>query len=133
MTSEERLSLEGAVFRQTAKDPAWLGYWLHSHQEHEGLDAARLAKKLGLPMDRYVLLCLCRTPRVDQFRVDMEAICRRTGVKELDLLRLLRQEQNLERLGQIGAAPAQGWLMAASDRQPEAGEPPPGEDKADAE
>jgi len=114
------------VFRQTARDPAWLGYWLHSHQEHEGLDAAGLAIKLGLAMDRYVLLCLCRTPRADHFREDVEAICRRTGVKEIELLRLLRQEQNLEKLSQAGEAPARGWLMAASDRLPEAGEPPPG-------
>ncbi|HEV3449194.1 MAG TPA: hypothetical protein VG099_31445 [Gemmataceae bacterium] len=132
MTPDQQVGLQGAVLRQTAQDPAWLGYWLHSHQEHEGLDAARLAKKLELAMDRYVFLCLCRTPRADHFREDVEAICRRTGVKEIDLLRLLRQEQNLERLGQAGEAPARGWLMAASDRGPEAGEPPPpAEEKGD--
>jgi hypothetical protein len=131
MSSEEQDGLQAAVFRQTAKDSAWVGYWLHSHQEQEGLDAVKLAKKLGVTMGNYALLCLCRTPRTDHFREDMEAICRRTGVKEIDLLRLLRQEQNLEKLRQAGAAPSRGWLMAASDRQQATGEPPPAEEKTD--
>ena len=47
MTPEHQVGLRAAVFRQTARDPAWLGYWLHSHQEHEGLDAAGLPEKAG--------------------------------------------------------------------------------------
>jgi hypothetical protein len=125
MSSENEAGLRAAVFRKTAKEPAWVGYWLKRHQEHEKLDEATLANKLELTMENYALLCLCRTPRTDHFREDVSAICRRTGVKELDLIRLLRQEQNLEKLQQSGPPSSRGFLMAASDRPPEAGEPPP--------
>jgi hypothetical protein len=119
VSSEEQKGLEAAVFRNSSRDGAWLGYWLKRHQEHEHLDEAGLANKLGLTMENYVLLCLCRTPRQDRFREDVGAICRRTGVKELDLVRLLRQQQNLEQLRRGGEPPSQGWLMAASDAPPE--------------
>jgi hypothetical protein len=122
MSLEDQEGLKAAVFRNTSRDVAWLGYWLNRHQEHDKLDEAGLAKTLGLSMDNYVLLCLCRTPRPDHFREDVGAICRRTGVKELDLVRLLRREQNLEELKRAGQPPAHGWLMAASDR-------PAGEDQ----
>ena len=108
MSSEDRKGLEAAVFRNTAQNPAWVGYWLKRHREHNGLDEAALANKLGLTMENCLLLCLCRTPRVEYFREDIRAICGRTGVKELELVRLLRQEQNLEELKGAGEPPARG-------------------------
>jgi hypothetical protein len=137
MNTEHEAGLRSAVFRNTAKDAAWLGYWLKSHQKHENLDEEKLAKKLGLTMENYVLLCLCRTPRQDHLRDDVTAICRRTGVRELDLLRLLRQEQNLDKLRRAGPSRSRGWLMAASDRPSDADSaeaqplPPPEEDTDD--
>lgn len=125
MTPEQQTGLHAAVFRLTASDPTWLGYWLKRHQDHEKLDQAKLAKKLGLSMENFVLLWLCRTPRPDHFPNDVRAICQRTGVHEIDLISLLRQEQNVEKLQQAGPTTARGWLMAASDRPAESGEPPP--------
>jgi hypothetical protein len=123
MNAEHQTGLREAVFRKTAKDPAWMGYWLRNHQVHEKMDEARLADRLALTMEKYTLLCLCRTPRPDYLRHDIQAICRRTGIKEIDLLRLLRQEQNLEKLCQAGSSESGGWLMAASDRPGGADEP----------
>lgn len=125
MTPEQQAGLQAAALRQTAEDRLWVGYWLKRHQDHERLDPAQLAINLGLTVENFVLLSLCRTPRADQFQNDVAAICRRTGVREIDLVRLLRQEQNIERLQQAGPASTHGWLMAASDRPPESGEPPP--------
>jgi hypothetical protein len=128
MTPEQPAGLRAAVFRRTARDPVWVGYWLRRHQDRERLSEAELAEHLGLTMEQYAWLCLCRVPRADRLRDDLEAICRRTGVRELDLLRLLRQEQNLAMLDGGGPASAQGWLMAAADRPPQE---PPDEDGDD--
>ena len=61
MNGKEKLDLQAAVFRQTAKEPEWLGYWLARHQQSEDLDEQELAARLGVAMDKLVLLCLCRT------------------------------------------------------------------------
>jgi hypothetical protein len=118
MNPLERDSLHAAVFRNTAEDPAFIGYWLARHQQTENLDDQPLADKLGLAMDKLVMLCLCRTPRESSFRDDLTAICRYTGAPEELLAQILRREQVL--LGwQKTAPPGQsGWLMAASDRPP---------------
>jgi len=125
MTPEQQAGLQAVALHQTAADGTWVGYWLKRHQDHEGLDPLRLAGKLGLTMENFVLLALCRTPRANQFQNDVGAICRRTGVREIDLVRILRQEQNIEKLHQAGPASKRGWLMAASDRPPDSGDLPP--------
>jgi hypothetical protein len=119
MKPSDRASLHAAVFRNTAADPAWMGYWLARHQQTENLDEEQLAQKLELPMDNLVLLCLCRSPR-DHFQEDLRIVCRRTGASEKVLAQLLRQEQAL--LARASGS-STGWLMAASDRV----EPPPEE------
>ncbi len=129
MSPKEKAGLQAAVFRNTALDAGWMGYWLARHQQSEDLDEQQLALKLGLTMDNLVLLCLCRTPRADHFSEDLKVICRRTGASEVALAQLLRQEQALSRWKQSGSPATQGWLMAASDRPPDAGEPPPTSEK----
>jgi hypothetical protein len=116
MNPQEKASLQAAVVRNTGADPAWMGFWLARHREHERLDELQLAQKLGISMDNVLLLHLCRTPRSERFREDVEAICRRTGAPERELLDLLRQEQNLYQLKQGGPPSGRGLLMAASDR-----------------
>ena len=124
MNSREKASLQAAVFRNTAREPAWLGYWLARHQQTENLDEQQLADKLGILMDKLVLLCLCRTPRRDQFREDLDVVCRHTGASEEVLAQILRREQILHEWKEAGPPPASGWLMAASDRPEDAAAPP---------
>src|SRR5437667_7374730 len=124
MKPEDKASLHAAVFRQTAADPVWLGYWLARHQQTEQLQADQLAEKMGVPMDNLPLLCLCRTPRADHFREDLRVVCQRTGAREAVLAQVLRQEQALHQWTQTGAPKPSGWLMAASDRPAGSGEPP---------
>jgi hypothetical protein len=116
MNPQEQASLQAAVFRNTSQDSSWMGFWVSRHRVHEGVDEQQLAGSLGITMDKLVLLCLCRTPRDDRFLEDVDVICRRTGANRTELLRLLRQEQNLEQLKRSGPPSGQGWLMAASDR-----------------
>jgi hypothetical protein len=125
MRSEDKASLQTAVFRQTAADPVWLGYWLARHQQTERLQAQQLADKMGVPMDNLALVCLCRTPRSDHFAEDLRVVCRRTGAREEVLAQVLRQEQALHQWTETGIPKSTGWLMAASDRPAEGGEPPP--------
>jgi hypothetical protein len=127
MTPEDQRGLHAAVFRKTAEDPCWLGHWLKRYQEHEKLDEGQLAARLGLTMEKLVWLCMCRTPRGDRFADDIAAICQRTGAKELDIVRIVRQEQNLARLQQSQPSAPSGWLMAASDHSPGDDSPSDGE------
>ena len=119
MTPQDQASLHAAVLRRTSEDPTWLGHWLARHQRTEGIGPGELAARLGLPMDRLVLLCLCRTPRTDHFAEDLQVVCTRAGAAEHVVARILRQEQAL---AQWAGAPAgeQGWLMAASERPAQA-------------
>jgi hypothetical protein len=119
MKRDDKASLHAAVLRNTARDPAWLGFWLARHQQTEDLDEPQLAGKLGITMDNFVLLCLCRTPRDGNlFKEDLRVVCRKTGASELALAQVLRQEQNRYQWSQ--AQPTdRGWLAAASDAPPE--------------
>jgi len=131
MTPKDRASLHAAVFRNSARDESWVGYWLARHQQSENLDEHQLADRLGLTVENLALLCLCRTPRDEHFREDLAVICTRTGASETALAQLLRQEQTLQRWKTAGSSPASGWLMAASDRPTEAETPRPPEEPHD--
>jgi hypothetical protein len=128
VTTPERKHLRRSVLRQTGRDPAHLGYWLRRHRRAERLRPSRLARKLGLTMEGLVLLSLCRTPREDCFRDDLEAVCRCTGADAAALAQVLRQEQALagwaEERPPQGQGSPQGWLIAASDAPPPEGESP---------
>lgn len=117
MATPDRKQLWRSVLRQTAQDAVWLGYWLRRHRRTEKRTVSQLARLLGLSVEGLVLLSLCRTPREDHFRDDVQAICHRTGAKESELARILRQEQGLARWAET-SSPAEGWLMAASDAPP---------------
>jgi hypothetical protein len=117
MTPPERKHLWKSVLRQTGRTSALVGYWLRRHRRTEHLRPAQLARKLRVRMEGLVLLSLCRAPREDHFREDLEVICRRTGADEVALAGILRQEQALARWAEAAAEPA-GWLMAASDAEP---------------
>ena len=123
MKAEDRASLHAAVFRNTAQDPAWIGHWLARHQQTENLDEEQLAQKLGIAVDNLVLLCLCRSPRSDHFQEDLRVVCKRTGASEKVLAQVLKQEQTLHGVSRSGQGSTSGWLMAASDRPAEEGDP----------
>lgn len=119
MNPNDKPGLHAAVWRNTTRDPSWVGYWLARHEQTEDIDESQLAAKLGVPMDNLILLCLCRTPRDGNlFKQDLQAICAKTGASEMVLAQLLRQEQNHMRFLQ-GGQRTQGFLAAASDAPPE--------------
>jgi hypothetical protein len=116
MMPPERKHLWMSVLRQTGRSSALVGYWLRRHRRTEQLQPAQLARKLRVRMEGLVLLSLCRAPREDHFREDLEVICCRTGADEVTLAGILRQEQALARWAEARPDP-EGWLMAASDAE----------------
>src|SRR5262245_19272041 len=94
----------------------WAGYWINQFAKSEEMEWPDVAKELGASVDDLVLLCLCRTPRPDHFAEDIAVICKRTGVKEDVLTRILRQEQAMKRWQEKTSSDVKGWLLAASDR-----------------
>jgi hypothetical protein len=119
----ERKHLWKSVLRETGRDPAFVGHWLRRHRRAERQSPAELARRLGLSMEGLILLSLCRTPRGDAFREDLEVICAYTGADAAALAQVLRQQQTLARWAEQAPA-AEGWLMAASDAPPPEEEPP---------
>ncbi|MCI0465059.1 MAG: hypothetical protein L0Z62_49695 [Gemmataceae bacterium] len=118
MTTPAHKHLWKSVLRQTGRDPTLVGYWLRRHRRTESLKPAELARHLRVGMEGLILLSLCQTPRADQFREDLEVICRRTGTDAAALALILRREQALAQWAEGGAPAAQGWLAAASDATP---------------
>jgi hypothetical protein len=109
MTASNDEGLWKSVFRRTGRDPLWVGFWLRLHRLHERIGPARLAARLGLDQHGLVLLSLCRAPREDHFRADLEVLCQRTGADEITLARILRQEQARA----LGRGRAASWGLVA--------------------
>lgn len=124
MTPEQLEHLHACVYRQTGQDPLWVGYWIKRFVESEELTLVQVAQTLGISGDNLVLLCLCRTPRSDCFQEDLRVLCERTGAKEEEIARIIRQEQAMIRWRDHQTPDSAGWLMAASDGED------PDEDKA---
>jgi hypothetical protein len=129
MTAPGPKHLGRSVLRQTGRDPALVGYWLARHRRAERLSPARQARALGMTLEGLMVLSLCRTPREDRFREDLEVICRRSGADPARLASLVRQQQALARWAEQ-APSGRGWLMAAADAPPAAqdDQPPPSPD-----
>jgi hypothetical protein len=100
MKPDEKQALNSAVLRNTGDDPLWMGFWLKRFGQSENIDTSNVAQQLGVDVDSFTLLCLCRAPREDHFQDDIEVACNRTGAHPEMLMRIIRQ----------------GWLMAASDQ-----------------
>jgi hypothetical protein len=117
MTPDQLKDLHAAVYRNTGQDPMWLGYWLKQFSQSEDLSWDDVAQELGISNEELVLVCLCRTPRADHFQEDIGVVCRRTGAREDQLARIVRQEQAMARWRANTPSTSTGWFLAASDRQ----------------
>ncbi len=115
MTKEQLEGLYAAVYRNTGEDPTWLGYWLKRFIEFEDRTWPDLAQQLGISSENLVLLCLCRTPRLENFQEDLRVVCQRTGAREEVVARIVREEQAMKRWRENASGTSKGWLLAASD------------------
>jgi hypothetical protein len=115
MKPEDKQALNAAVLRVSAGDPTWIGYWIELFLQREGIHADEISSQLGLSADALALLCLCKTPRTDNFEEDLRFICKRTGAKDEVLARIVRQGQALSKWSAQTQTDTTGWLLAASD------------------
>jgi hypothetical protein len=115
MNPDHLENLQTAVYRNTAQDPMWLGYWIKHFVEAEEIAWPNLAQDIGVSTENLVLLCLCRTPRPDHFQEDLRVVCDRTGAREESVSRILRQEQAMMQWRENTSPASTGWLAAASD------------------
>jgi hypothetical protein len=116
MTPEDLESLQASVFRNSGRDPMWLGFWINSYVESENLNPLSVATEMGITCDSLALFCLCRTPRPDHFQEDLTVACERTGAKIDVAARIIRQEQAMMRWRDDGRpSGGAGWMLAASD------------------
>ena len=110
------------------REPGFLGAALAEYQARLGLDDAALAAELGCAEEHLADLALCRPPRAERFRADLEQIAGRLGLDPLPLARVLRLAGALGALA--GAAPGGEGLRAArrlDETDEPAGEEPPDE------
>jgi len=117
MTPDQLESLYASVFRNASEDPKWLGYWIVRFMHSERLPRSELAAQFGITEHALVLLCLCRTPRPEHFQEDIHVVSERTGAREEEIARMIRQENALANWRDNRSVTHTGWLLAASDRE----------------
>lgn len=85
-------ALRRSAFRQSARTPAFVGYWLARLRERERLSDDELARRLGVSGSRLDELALCLTPRADQFDHDLHAIAAEYATDPAVLAAVVRGE-----------------------------------------
>ena len=125
--------LGDAFLRRAAErarmEPGLLGAVLGDYAARAGLDDDALAAALDCRPDQFARLALCRPPRAERFRADVELIAARLGLDPLPLARVLRLAAALGALADV-ATDEEGLRAARrtedGDEAPE-GEPREGE------
>lgn len=103
-------------------EPGLLGGVLAGYATRAGLDEAALAMALGGTPVQVVRLALCRPPRPERFRADLEQIAARVGLDPLRLARVLRLAGALDAFDTT--APRGEGLQAARRADASPGEEP---------
>lgn len=130
MIDEESGAALSRLKGRLQNDPRFMTYVLAAYQQQESLDAAELARELGVSpgMLTRLALCKCPDPKSQRFAEQVREIADFTLTDEAQLANVLRQVDNLEKLARREAAsafpetelqtapPFSGLLAAARDR-----------------
>jgi hypothetical protein len=103
-----------SLARRVGDHPFFLAAVLARYAGAEGLDDAGLAGALGCDRDALPDLRLCRAPRRETFRADVECIATRFGLDAGRLAGVVRYGQALQQMA--GERAARGMLLAGRDR-----------------
>jgi len=68
------------LFHPSTRDPLFIGYALHAQRQAQRIGVDEQARRLGLSLDLLARLALCRTPRPDHYRPDLERVARFVGL-----------------------------------------------------
>jgi hypothetical protein len=64
---------------KAAGEVYFLAHALHLHRERFGITEAEQRRHLGVRVQDWPMLCLCRMPAVEQWDEDLDVICSRFG------------------------------------------------------
>ncbi len=111
-----------SLAKRLESDPSFLACALRSFATSQKLDEAGLASTLGCSPETLTALRLCRMPRDDHFKEDMDTIARRFNIDRNTLASATRHGQVTLRMR--GDTPAdRGFVLAARDDENETDEP----------
>jgi hypothetical protein len=108
---QERSSqLARQLGQRLEQDETYLAHLFAVMRSVEGLDDRGLAIALGAPIERVSRIALCRTPRDDMFREDVDEIAGHFGIDANRLAQLVRRGQTLSAFSHAYS----GELLAAA-------------------
>ena len=109
--------------RRLEEDAFFLAHALMGYARSEGLDEAGLAAALGCPPETLTMLRLCRSPRDDTFKEDIDSIATRFQVDAGVLADAVRRGQTIAVMQARQPDQTGGMLLAARDDDRPAEEP----------
>ncbi len=119
----ERFARTAAGARKLAArledDPSMMAWVLAQYREAEDMDDRLMALTLGIEEDQLPHLALCKRPREDLFRTDIESIAEHIGMQPTPLAEVVRLVNSLVEFGQLPAGRRGAMLAAARDRAAE--------------
>ena len=100
-------------------DPSMMAWVLAQYRAAEDKDDRLMALTLGIEEYQLPHLALCKRPREDLFRGDIESIAEHIGMQPNPLADVVRLVNSLAEFGQLPAGRRGGMLAAARDRAAE--------------
>ena len=100
-------------------DPSMMAWVLAQYREAEDKDDRLMALTLGIEDDLLPHLALCKRPREDLFRDDIQSIAEHIGMDPAPLAEVVRLVDSLEAFGQLQTGQRSRLLAAARDRAAE--------------
>ncbi len=104
-----------AMARRLEEDPFFLACPLRLYAASEQLDEEALAQSFGSSGETLIMLRLCRAPRAETFRADVDRIASRFQINGDLLAEAVRRGQALLQMRKTSGLP--GTLMAARDAE----------------
>jgi hypothetical protein len=115
-------NLAQRLARRLESDPEFLAAVFADYKQRRDIDDDRLAANLGTDLLSLQRIAICRKPRPDLFRDDVETIAGEFGIDPAKLADLIRHAEVLAAFaGRPAAAGAPEILAAARDRAAEHG------------
>lgn len=122
---QEKERLLGYMSKRAGSDNFFLASALESYRKSEKLSEKQLAEYLEIAPSQLNLLGLCRRPDVNdqaRFSRDVKTIGEKFGITLFKLAALVRRATAFEANQLAETNASSNYLMAALDREPEAGD-----------
>jgi hypothetical protein len=102
--------------RHTAKNQKFIAYLIQNYTEVEAVTWDQIAKQLNISLNQLAQLALCKRPRNELHRQDLEQIAKYAGIELNELAEFIVYAENLIALQ---ATNHDQFLLAARDKDDE--------------